>query len=139
MRLPLIIACLLLPFLSVPAAAQDLLARLSAAAPDIDPKVLALALEARDCAVWKAATKVPERLAVIDYTRPSTQKRLWVFDMEEETLLYDEHVAHGRGSGGDVATQFSNTEGTYQSSIGLFAAAETYQGENGYSLRLDGL
>lgn len=139
MRLPLIIACLLLPFLSVPAAAQDLLARLSAAAPDIDPKVLALALEARDCAVSKAATKVPERLAVIDYTRPSTQKRLWVFDLEEETLLYDEHVAHGRGSGGDVATRFSNTEGTYQSSIGLFAAAETYQGENGYSLRLDGL
>lgn len=139
MRLPLTIACLLLPFLSAPAAAQDLPARLSAAAPDIDPKVLALALEASDCAVSKAAANAPDRLAVIDYTRPSTQKRLWVFDLRKATLLYDEHVAHGRGSGGDFATRFSNTEGTYQSSIGLFAAAETYQGENGYSLRLDGL
>lgn len=139
MRRVLVSASLLLSFLSTSAAAQDLLAHLTAAAPDIDPKVLALALEARDCAVSKAVVKAPERLAVIDYTRPSTQKRLWVFDLHKATLLYDEYVAHGRGSGGDVATQFSNIEGTYQSSIGLFAAAETYQGENGYSLRLDGL
>lgn len=132
-------ACLLLLPLSTPVAAQDLLARLSAAAPDIDPKVLALALEARDCAMSKAAVQKPERLAVIDYTRASTRKRLWVFDLSKATLLYDEHVAHGRGSGGDMATEFSNSEGSYQSSLGLFAAAETYQGENGYSLRLDGL
>jgi len=137
-RVP-IICCFLLLCMSAPAVAQDLLARLSAAAPDIDPKVLALALEARDCAISTAVAKEPERLAVIDYTRASTRKRLWVFDLARATLLYDEYVAHGRGSGGDMATEFSNTEGTYQSSLGLFAAAETYEGENGYSLRLDGL
>jgi hypothetical protein len=139
MRLILAIACLLLPLLSAPAAAQDLLARLAAAAPDIDPEVLALALEARDCAMSEAVVARPQRLAIIDYTRPSTEKRLWVFDLGKARLLYDEYVAHGRGSGGNMATRFSNTEGSYQSSIGLFAAAETYQGENGYSLRLDGL
>jgi hypothetical protein len=139
MRPASIMSCLLLFCLSAPAAAQDLLARLSAAAPDIDPKVLALALEARDCAMSKAAVEGPERLAVIDYTRASTRKRLWIFDLDRATLLYDEYVAHGRGSGGDMATEFSNDEGSYQSSLGLFAAAETYQGENGYSLRLDGL
>jgi L,D-transpeptidase catalytic domain len=139
MRLALITACLLLPSVFAPALAQDLLPRLLAAAPHIDPKVLALALEARDCAMSGAAVDRPQRLAVIDYTLPSTDKRLWIFDLRKATLLYEEHVAHGRGSGDNMATRFSNIEGSYQSSIGLFVAAETYQGENGYSLRLDGL
>ena len=124
---------------SAPAFAQDLVARLRTAAPEIDPKVLALALEATECAVSGDAAARPARLAVIDYTRPSTTRRLWLFDLEKGSLLKHDYVAHGRGSGGNVPTRFSNVEGSYQSSIGLFAGAETYQGENGYSLRLDGL
>ncbi len=130
---------LLLCVLPCSTHAQDLLIRLSKAAPELDRKVLALALEARDCAVASDAVEAPARLAVIDYTLPSTQKRLWIFDVERGQLLYAEHVAHGRGSGDNMATRFSNKEGTYQSSIGLFATAETYLGENGYSLRMDGL
>jgi len=124
---------------AAPALAQDLLARLKASAPELDAKVLALALEAVDCAASSGAAKRPARLVVIDYTRPSTTRRLWLFDLDKGSLLKHEYVAHGRGSGGNVPTRFSNTEGSYQSSIGLFAAAETYQGANGYSLRLDGL
>ena len=124
---------------SAPAFAQDLVARLRAAAPEIDPNVLALALEATDCAVSGGAVGPPARLAVIDYTRPSTTRRLWLFDLDKGSLLKHDYVAHGRGSGGNVPTHFSNDEGSYQSSIGLFAGAETYQGNNGYSLRLDGL
>jgi L,D-transpeptidase catalytic domain len=131
----LCLLCMLSPLL----CAQDLLLRLSQAAPELDRKVLALALEARDCAVASGQAKAPARLAVIDYALPSTRKRLWVFDLDEARLLYAEHVAHGRGSGGNLATAFSNDEGSYQSSLGLFATAETYQGENGYSLRMDGL
>ena len=122
------------------AQARDLAERLSAAAPELDRKVLALALEARDCArAAGAAGADARRLAVIDYTLPSTEKRLWVFDLAKATLLHAEHVAHGRGSGGNVPTRFSNVEGSHQSSLGLFATAETYVGENGYSLRMDGL
>jgi len=124
---------------SAPAFAQDLVARLRTAAPEIDPKVLALALEATDCAVSGGAAVRPARLAVIDYTRPSITRRLWLFDLDKGSLLQHDYVAHGRGSGGNVPTRFSNIEGSYQSSIGLFAGAETYRGENGYSLRLDGL
>ena len=124
---------------SAPAFAQDLVARLRAAAPEIDPNVLALALEATDCAVSGGAVGRPARLAVIDYTRPSTTRRLWLFDLDKGSLLKHDYVAHGRGSGGNVPTHFSNDEGSYQSSICLFAGAETYQGNNGYSLRLDGL
>ena len=86
-------------------AAIPLLAALSAAAPEADPAVLALALRARSCAIDAAMTT---RLAVIDYSRPSTQQRLWVFDLRQPRLLYSEYVAHGRNSGENFATQFSN-------------------------------
>ncbi len=117
--------------------ADDRLDRLAAAAPTLDRAVLSLALQARDCA---ARTRdVGTRLGVIDYARPSTEVRLWVFDVAAARLLHAEHVAHGRGSGGDLPTAFSDDEGSHQSSLGLFAMAETYTGENGYSLRMDGL
>lgn len=133
-------ACLLLALAVVPAAARaGLLERLSAAAPDADPKVLALALQARTCAMATEGAASTSRLAVIDYSRPSTQTRLWVFDLKRKSLLFAEHVAHGRGSGDNMAQSFSNREGSHQSSLGLFRTAETYQGGNGYSMRMDGL
>ena len=123
--------------LALPARADALLDRLSATAPGLDRSVLALALTARTCAA--RAREVGPRLAVIDYSRPSTAVRMWVFDVPAGRLLHAEHVAHGRGSGGNLPTVFSDAEGSHQSSLGLFATAETYIGENGYSLRLDGL
>jgi hypothetical protein len=98
-----------------------------------------MALRARRCALRTGLATGGHTLGVIDYTRPSTQPRLWVFDLERPRLLYLEYVAHGRGSGGNLATRFSNDDGSLQSSLGLFRTAETYVGDNGYSLRLDGL
>lgn len=121
------------------AAGRDLATRLARAAPALDREVLARALSAMDCAVASRTTPAPARLAVIDYALPSTQVRMWVFDLQRARLLAAEHVAHGRGSGGNVATAFSNEEGSHQSSLGLFRMAETYVGGNGYSLRMDGL
>ena len=119
--------------------ASKLLSRLQRLAPHANPKVLALALEAAQCAAATGAIDAARRLAVIDYSLPSTERRLWVFDLEQARLLYTEHVAHGKGSGENFATAFSNRESSHQSSLGLFATAETYVGGNGYSLRMDGL
>jgi hypothetical protein len=128
------------PASAMQAPAHDvLLARLEQAAPDADPGVLALALEARGCAIRRGDVAGNARMAVIDYSRPSTEKRLWVFDVDRGTLLHREHVAHGQGSGENVARKFSNIEGSYQTSLGLYRTAETYMGGNGYSLRMDGL
>ncbi|MCK9469889.1 MAG: murein L,D-transpeptidase catalytic domain family protein, partial [Porticoccaceae bacterium] len=69
----------------------------------------------------------------------SSEPRLWIFDLATQTLLLEELVAHGRNSGDNLATDFSNREGSYQSSIGLFRASESYFGRHGYSLRMDGL
>lgn len=130
-----LLAGLLLPLMA--AATPGLETRLLRQAPDLDPTVLELALTARDCATGGAAQG--SRLAVIDYSRPSTEKRLWIFDLKRVRLLYHEYVAHGRGSGENLATDFSNREGSHQSSLGLFRTADTYEGGNGYSMRLDGL
>lgn len=113
--------------------------RIRRLAPDLDPGVLALALEARACALRSNEVGDDAKLAVIDYSRPSTQKRLWVFDMARDALLFHEHVAHGSGTGDNLARRFSNEDGSHATSLGLFRTAETYQGGNGYSLRLDGL
>jgi len=112
---------------------------LQAQAPALDPGVLSKALAARDCATQKGLASPAQRMAVIDYSLPSTQRRLWVFDLQQPRLLFDEYVAHGRGSGDNVPTRFSNDDGSHSSSLGLFSTAETYVGGNGYSLRMDGL
>lgn len=105
----------------------------------IDANVFELALSAANCAVRSRAIADPSTLTIIDYSKPSTEKRLWVFDLRSHELLYEELVAHGQGSGDNVATLFSNEPETHQSSIGLFDTQDTYTGKNGYSLRLKGL
>lgn len=138
--LPLLLFALL-PALAAGSPRSDvgLVERLAAMAPEADMEMLRLAVSASRCAVSRGLAAPARRLAVIDYGRPSTQPRMWVFDLAEQRLLHLEHVAHGRGSGDDRAQVFSNTEGSHQTSLGLFATAETYFGANGYSLRMDGL
>ena len=108
------------------------------AAPAADPAVIGLALQATQCAVERGLPS-SQRLAVIDYSRPSTEPRLWVFDLPTRKLLYQELVAHGRNSGENRARSFSNADGSLESSIGLFRTLQPYDGHNGYSLRMEGL
>lgn len=108
-------------------------------APAADPNVLELALGAMRCAQADGIGEGASRLAVIDYSRSSLEPRLWVFDLAADRLLYQELVAHGQGSGGDVPNRFSNDDGSHASSLGLFVTRDTYIGHNGYSLRMDGL
>jgi hypothetical protein len=111
----------------------------SASLGTINSTVFDLALGAANCAVRSGAVSNPSTLTVIDYSKPSTEKRLWVFDLQSHELVFQELVAHGQGSGGNVPTAFSNENETHQTSLGLFVTADTYVGKNGYSLRLDGL
>lgn len=118
---------------------QAQVAGLSRLAPSANPQVLAMALSAMQCAQAAGTGRDAQRLAVIDYSRSSLLPRLWVFDLGAGKLLHEEWVAHGQGSGGDLPDRFSNAEGSHQSSLGLFHTLDTYQGRNGYSLRMDGL
>jgi len=111
---------------------------LAHAAPELNPQVLKSALSAMQCAVNSGARQA-RHLAVIDYSQPSTARRLWIFDLNKRTLVLRDLVAHGQKSGENFATQFSNRMGSFQSSLGLFRTQESYEGSHGYSLRMDGL
>lgn len=116
----------------------SLVDKLARVAPKLDRKVLAKAVSAMECATNNGMSPA-ERLAVIDFSRPSSVPRLWIFDLKRRKLLLEELVAHGQNSGEDRATSFSNIIGSNQSSLGLFRTSESYIGRHGYSLRMDGL
>lgn len=124
--------------LPTPSAKHTLTERLAQQAPTLNKAVLTKAIAAMDCAV-RGGQPGAERLAVIDFSRPSSEPRLWIFDLASKSLVLEELVAHGRNSGENFATTFSNREGSHQSSIGLFRSQESYVGSHGYSLRMDGM
>ena len=132
-----LIACLLVWLAPAPAGATG--------AGDLHaprPAVLARALRAFERV--EAAGRVRNRLlTVIDYALPSSSRRLWVLEPESREILFQEFVAHGKGSAPernpDRAVRFGNQGGSFRSSLGTFLTGEAYRGEHGYSLRLEGL
>jgi hypothetical protein len=141
--LSLVLACTLALSFSAPAKAQvdpaNLQAELATLAPALAPNVLALALTAHDEALEQGLLNNVNVLTVIDYSRASTEPRFWVFDLAAKKLLFEELVAHGRNSGENFATRFSNEDQSLESSYGLFVTGDVYVGKHGRSLRLEGL
>ena len=78
-------------------------------------------------------------LTVIDFSLPSTEKRLWVIDLENKKVIENLVVSHGKNSGMNKAKSFSNVPNSFQSSLGAYVTGETYTGKHGLSLRLDGV
>jgi len=78
-------------------------------------------------------------ISIVDFTKPSSEKRLFVIDLKNYKVLFNTYVAHGQNSGAAMAEAFSNKPESYQSSLGFYRTSSTYNGKNGYSLHLDGL
>lgn len=78
-------------------------------------------------------------LSIIDYSLSANEKRLWVIDLMQKKIVFNELVAHGRNSGDLFAQKFSNQKESYQSSLGFFVTGEIYQGAHNWSLKLLGL
>lgn len=79
-----------------------------------------------------------ETLTVIDFSLSSSVKRLWVLDMISSKVVFNTVVAHGKNTGIEYASKFSNTNNSNQSSLGFYITDKTYYGKNGLSLFLDG-
>ena len=133
----LVALMLLLPSAAI-ASPASLETALLKAAPTIRPAALEAAL-----AAWTDLNSRGEvsrsLLTVIDYSLPSTAKRMWVFDLASCRLLFHELVAHGKNSGGNLAQSFSNETGSLMTSLGAFVTEGAYTGRNGYSLHLRGV
>lgn len=127
------------PVVCTTSATETSMSALLQQAPGLRKEVLRLALDATECAAERGLVKRRDLVTVIDYSLPSSQPRLFVFDLAGQKLLFRELVAHGKTTGGDRASFFSNSPGSLATSLGLYVTAGTYFGSNGYSLRLRGL
>ena len=78
-------------------------------------------------------------ISIVDFTKPSSQKRLFVVDLKLRKILFNTYVAHGQSSGKEYATHFSNKPESFQSSLGFYLTSDTYTGKNGFSLHLNGI
>lgn len=78
-------------------------------------------------------------ISIVDFSLPSNKKRLFVLDLRNYKVLFNTYVAHGQNTGREWATSFSNQSESLKSSPGFYVTMETYEGKNGYSLKLDGL
>ncbi|MBU0744613.1 MAG: murein L,D-transpeptidase catalytic domain family protein [Gammaproteobacteria bacterium] len=126
--------------LAAKATVLDIKAKnISTKTTNLKPSVVKLAMRAfYNSKRLGVRTKKPI-ITVIDYSLPSTKERLWVVDIEQEKILYSSMVAHGKYSGENHTTSFSNRVGSLQTSIGLFLTEGTYFGQDGYSLYMQGL
>ncbi len=87
----------------------------------------------------KISPKKDSLISIIDFSRPSTDKRFYLIDIANRTLLYHTYTSHGVNTGENESIAFSNLDGSRQSSLGFYLTAETYEGKHGISLKLDGL
>jgi len=88
---------------------------------------------------YQLSPKKKNIITIIDFSKPSTEERFHVIDIQNKKLLFNCLTSHAQNTGNNYAKNFSNTEGSKKTSIGFFMTAETYSGKHGYSLKLDGL
>ncbi len=100
----------------------------------LDKSIFELALDGK-----RKLCKYTTVLTIIDYSKPSTEKRLYVLDLWSEKIICHTYVAHGKNSGENYATVFSNKNESHKSSLGFYKTRRTYYGKHGYSLKLRGL
>jgi len=104
----------------------------------LDEKVLQYALVGYHRLLRRHEIQNPDILTICDFGQSSSQKRMYVIDLNAKKLLSRNYVAHGMSSGNEFASSFSNAPDSHKSSLGFYVTRNTYIGENGLSLRLDG-
>jgi len=77
-------------------------------------------------------------ISIVDFSRASSKKRLFVIDLKNSKVLFNTYVSHGRNSGREVAQEFSNQPESFKSSLGFYVTGGTYEGKHGFSMRLMG-
>ncbi|CEG58422.1 murein L,D-transpeptidase catalytic domain family protein [Legionella fallonii] len=123
---------------SVTMPLSDIKEMLHQEAPDLREPVINKVLTTLKCAMEYDIDR-NNILTIIDYSLPSNEKRLWVFDLKAKKLLFNTYVSHGIKSGTLLTNYFSNKFNSKASSIGVYKTEKAYYGREGLSLRLDGL
>lgn len=125
------------PAVAVSAAAM-LYEQLSLDSLGLSKEAYQFALQGQEQLAKEGKLRNENILSIVDFSLPSTKKRLFVIDISSGQLLFNSLVSHGRNSGKEMATSFSNSPESYKTSLGFYVTAGTYRGKHGYSLRLEG-
>ena len=104
----------------------------------LSKKAFNYAIKGHEYLASKGQLQNKDIISIVDFSLPSSKKRLFIVDLKNNKLLFHTYVSHGRGSGSEMATQFSNTAESYQSSLGFYVTSDTYIGKHGLSMRLLG-
>ncbi len=104
----------------------------------LDLAVFETALEGHQKLVHENKLAVPNLMTIVDLSQPSTNKRLYIVDLEKAQVLFNTYVSHGKNSGDLFATHFSNIPSSLQSSLGFYVTGDIYNGKHGMSLTLNG-
>lgn len=107
--------------------------------PHLDSQVFQLAFNGYVALKNQGKLTNDSILTIIDYSKPSTEKRMWVINTRSKTVVFHERVAHGKNTGGLYARHFSNTPESHQSSLGFMLTGKIYEGKHPNSLKLHGL
>ncbi|MBC7828383.1 MAG: murein L,D-transpeptidase catalytic domain family protein [Chitinophagaceae bacterium] len=105
----------------------------------LSKEVFEMALKGLEKLLAAGITQKGNIIAIADFNQPSTNKRLYIIDLNTQELKFRTWVAHGNRSGKEMAERFSNRVSSNQSSPGFYVTGATYQGKHGYSLRLEGV
>lgn len=119
--------------------ADSLYSEMELSSTGLESEAFLLAFKGYSKLLQEGLVNISNILTIADFTKSSSQNRLFVIDMEQKKILFNTLVAHGRNSGLDYATAFSNKKDSHKSSLGFYLTLDTYMGENGYSLKLKGL
>lgn len=119
--------------------AHSLYINIALASKGLSEEIFSLAYQGFEKLNSKGRLSCDSILTIIDFTKSSAEKRMFVVDLKSQQLIFHSVVAHGRNSGQEFAKSFSNKMNSHQSSIGFYLTGSPYQGSNGYSLQLDGI
>jgi hypothetical protein len=118
---------------------QSIYLQISASGANLSEEVFSFALNGFDKLQAQGRLSTDSILTIIDFSRSSREKRMFVVDLKAQKLIISSIVSHGRNSGAEFARNFSNRPESHQSSLGFYVTGGTYRGSNGFSLILEGL
>ena len=118
--------------------ADDIYTKLDLAVKGLSKNVFDLSLKGYKRLLQKKLIRNKNIITIIDFSISSDKKRLYVIDLKRNKVLYHSLVAHGRNSGLEYATDFSNETDSHKSSLGFYITMNTYSGEHGYAMKLKG-
>jgi len=105
----------------------------------LSEKAVTYAIKGYEKLVDSGLVNNTQYLTIVDFGQSSRNKRFYILDMKNDSLVRNTYVAHGKNSGVDMAKSFSNKFNSNKSSLGFYVTKSTYRGKHGLSLRIDGL